>query len=466
LDTDRRPEIANLVGHTMVDFNQMKTFLKDPLILTEGHGIRVTDDQKRQYIDGISGVFAMSLGHSADAIIDAITKQLKTLAFSSPIMATNQRALELVGELIRLTGGRMQHVKLLGSGSEATEMSMRIARQFHRQTGAPGRYKIISFYHGYHGTTMGALSATGWPKIKAPYEPLGTGFIHVNPPICGQRLDSHDHAVCGRHTLKDLRKTILAEGPETVAAMILEPVMLTAGVRVPPLGFLEGIREMCDELGVLLIYDEIVTGFGRLGTWFAAEHFGVWPDVMCVGKGISAGYAPLSAVMMTERVGACFWGAPDENVQFQGGHTHASNPVSAAAGLATIRAIENADVFSNVEQSGRRLATRLAALEEECDQIAEVRGLGLLFGVEFAHARSAGRPLPDSVAFASAVQRQSKERGLLVRASPHIATLAPPLVTTIDEIDEIADIFSESVRSVAETYVSTGRVDIEVGFGL
>lgn len=466
MDSKGSGALDSLVSHTMVDFNQMKTFSKDPLILRSGAGVRVTDTHGRQFIDGISGVFAMSLGHSAEAVINAITQQLRTLAFSSPIMATNERAVELVGELIRLTGGRMQYVKLLGSGSEATEAAMKMARQYHRQSGAPGRYKIISFYQSYHGATLGALSATGWPKLKSAYEPLAPGFLHVHPPVCGRRSDSHDHAECGLRTLQQLRQTILAEGQDTVAAIIVEPVMLTAGVRIPPPGFLLGLRTMCDELGVLLIFDEIVTGFGRIGSWFAAERFGVWPDLMCLGKGISAGYAPLSAVIMTDKVGMSFWGEADQNLQFQAGHTHAGNPISAAAGLAAIRFIEHTDVFANVERSGCRLADRLAALEEECDHVGEVRGLGLLFGIEFVEGRRAGRPLPDSVPFASAVQREARQRGLLMRASPHIGTLAPPLISTTDEIDEIADILGDSIRAVAATFAQTHKVAVEVGFGL
>ena len=171
--------LQDLVGHTMVDFNQMKTFAKDPLILERGSGIRVTDVAGRTYIDGLSGVFAVSLGHSATPIVDAMTEQLRTLAFASPIMSTNNRALELVGALIDLTGGRMQHVKLFSSGSEATEAAMKMARQYHRQTGNPGKFKIQSLFKSYHGATLGALSATGWPKLKMAYEPMAPGFIKI-----------------------------------------------------------------------------------------------------------------------------------------------------------------------------------------------------------------------------------------------------------------------------------------------
>jgi adenosylmethionine-8-amino-7-oxononanoate aminotransferase len=459
-------DLSQMVPHVMVDFNQMKTFAKDPLILVEGNGIRVIDSHGHSYIDGISGVFAVSLGHSAKAVTQAMAAQLNRLAFASPIMSTNERALELVGELIELTGGRMQYVKLLNSGSEATEAAMKMARQHHRQSGEKGRYKIVSFYQSYHGATLGALSATGWPKLRAPYEPLAPGFIHVRPPICQHEPGLHDPISCALESFNELRDTIEHEGPETVAAVIVEPVMLTAGVHVIPIDYLKQLRAVCDELGVLLIFDEIVTGFGRLGSWFAAELFDVWPDLMCVGKGISSGYAPLSAVLLTARVGASFWGDPDDNLQFQAGHTHAANPVSAAAGLATIRAMKQGRVFENVAAAGRRLATRLAALEERCQFVGAVRGLGLLYGIGFVSDRATGEQFSASVPFAAAVQLAARKRGLLMRASPQICTLAPPLVTTIDEIDEIADILDEAVDEVMVKLRSSEGLKIEVGFGL
>ena len=464
--TTTTEKLQDLVSHTMVDFNQMKTFVKDPLVLTEGHGIRVTDSSGKSYIDGLAGVFAVSLGHSATPVIDAIIAQVQRLAFSSPIMSTNDRALELVGELINLTGGRMQYVKLLDSGSEATEAAMKIARQYHKQTGQAGRYKIVSFYHSYHGATLGGLSATGWPKLRAPYEPLAPGFIHILPPICDRSPPSHDHQECLLRCARDLRETILAEGPETVAAFIVEPVMLTAGVHPLPPEFLQSLRDLCDELGVLLIFDELVSGFGRLGSWFAAEHFGIWPDLMCVGKGISGAYAPLSAVLMTDEIGTAFWGNADKNLQFQAGHTHAGNPVSAAAGVATIRAIREQAVLENVARVGQHLGTRLDALKEQCECVGVVRGIGLLYGIEFVLNRSPWEPLPSSLPFATAVQRRARAHGLLVRASPHLATLAPPLIVTEAEVDEIVDILAISVDEVASTLRTTGTLDVEVGFGI
>jgi adenosylmethionine-8-amino-7-oxononanoate aminotransferase len=459
-------ELRELTRHVMVDFNQMKAFSSDPLILVEGDGIRVLDVEGNSYIDGLSGVFSVSLGHSNAEVIEAITAQLGRLAFASPIMATNNRALELAAELMALCAGRVDVVKQLGGGSESTEGAIKMARQYHRQTGNPTRYKNVSLYRAFHGATMGALSATGWARQRAPYEPLLPGFVHAQPPIPAYCRFCEGRGGCSLACARHIRDVIELEGPETVSSVILEPVMLTAGVRLPPPEYFSAVREICDETGVLLIFDEIVTGFGRLGHWFAADYIGVWPDIMCVGKGISGGYAPLSAILLTERVSSAFWGEPSDNRQFQAGHTFAGNPVSAAAGLAVIRYMREHDVLANAVAMGARLAERLEALPERSPYVGDVRGLGLLRAVEFVSDRSTGTPLPASLPFGTAVQQEARRRGLLVRASPQIVTFAPPLVVTAEEIDEIADIFEAAVLEVGAALVREGRLEVDVAFGL
>jgi adenosylmethionine-8-amino-7-oxononanoate aminotransferase len=458
-----RVDLRAAVRHVMVDFNQMQTFTTDPLIMVEGDGITLTDHEGRRYIDGLSGVFAVSLGHGNDEIIDAIAAQHRRLSFSSPIMTTTDRALELAAELIRITGGRYDVVKQLSSGSEATEAALKMARQYHRQSGSPERYKTISFYRSYHGATMGSLTSTGWPQLRAPYEPLVSGGIHAHapiPPSCRACTGS-----CTLGCLAQLRDVIEHEGRRTVSAIIVEPVMLTAGVHALSADYLHGLRALCDDTGVLLIFDEIVTGFGRLGAWFAAEQAGVWPDILCVGKGLTSGYAPLSAVLLTETVANAFWGNPADGLQYQAGHTFAANPVSAACGLAVIRYFEEHDVFDNVHARGDELAARLRAIAQRYPVAGELRGRGLLYCLDFVDPVTGG-PLSSEEPVGTAVQQAARRRGLLVRASPHNATLAPPLVLTADEANRIADIFEESVAEVNERVVSGAGVDLDVAFGL
>jgi len=449
--------------HVMVDFNQMKAFSADPLVMVEGKGITLTDTEGRRYIDGLSGVFAVSVGHGNEEVIAAITAQYRKLAFSSPILTTTDRALELASELMRLTGGRFDIVKQFCSGSEATEAAMKMARQYHRQSGSPERYKTISFYRSYHGSTMGALTATGWPQLRTPYEPFLPGGIRAHPPIPGACRSCKDSCTLG--CLGQLRDLIQSEGARTVSAIILEPTMLTAGVHEIPAEFLRGLRALCDETGVLLILDEIVTGFGRLGSWFACEQTGVWPDILCVGKGLTGGYAPLSAVLLTEKVGKAFWGEPSQGVQFQAGHTFASNPISAACGLAVIRYIEQHGVLENVRQRGPELEARLRQIVERYPIAGRVRGRGLLYCIDYVDPKTGG-PLPANQPFGTAVQRAALRRGLMLRASLHNNVLAPPLIVTAEEVSRIADLFEESVAEVDEQVRVHGGVDLAVSFAL
>lgn len=456
-------DLREATRHVMVDFNQMRAFAADPLIMVEGDGIRLTDHEGRRYIDGLSGVFAVSLGHGNAEIVDAIVAQHRRLSFSSPIMTTTDRALELATELIRVTGGRFDVVKQLSSGSEATEAALKMARQYHRQSGSPERYKTISFYRSYHGATMGALTSTGWPQLRAPYEPFVAGGLRAHPPVPGSCRACTGSCTLG--CLAQLRDVIEHEGPRTVSAVIVEPVMLTAGVHSLSDEYLRGLRALCDETGVLLVFDEIVTGFGRLGAWFAAEQAGVWPDILCVGKGLTSGYAPLSAVLLTERVASAFWGSPADAVQYQAGHTFAANPVSAACGLAVIRYFEEHGVLENVRARGAELESRLRSIAGRYRIAGELRGRGLLHCLDFIDPATGG-PLSPSQPVGSAVQRAARRRGLLVRASPHNTTLAPPLVVTSAEVTEIADLFEESVAEVDERMASGAGVDLDVAFGL
>jgi adenosylmethionine-8-amino-7-oxononanoate aminotransferase len=461
--TQTSQDLRDLTRHVMVDFNQMKTFSSSPLIMVEADGIRLTDDAGSSYIDGLSGVFAVSLGHGNDEIIDAIAAQHRRLSFSSPIMTTTDRAIELAAELIRLTGGRFDVVKQLSSGSEATEAAIKMARQYHRQSGSAERYKTISFYHSYHGATMGALTQTGWPQLRAPYEPFLSGGIRVHPPV-----SSTCRACAGSCTLgclAQLRDVVEGESPRTVSAIIVEPVMLTAGVQVLSQEYLQGLRALCDEYGILLIFDEIVTGFGRLGDWFAAEQVDVWPDILCVGKGLSSGYAPLSAVLLTEKIGAAFWGDASDALQYQAGHTFAANPISAACGLAVIRYFEEHGVLENVRARGAELEARLRAIAERYPICGELRGRGLLYCLDFVDPASGG-PLGADAPVGTAVQMAARRRGLLHRASIHNSTLAPPLVVTAGDVTEIADIFEESVAEVSGRVEAEGGVKLDVGFGL
>lgn len=421
----------------MVDFNQMQAFGRDPLILERGAGIRVWDVFGKEYIDGLSGVFTVNLGHGIGEIVDAAAAQARQIAFTAPTMATNPAALHLADLLIRITPEQYSTVKFFSGGSEVTEAAIKLARQFFLQTGQGRKFKIISRYQSYHGGTGHAMAASAQADWKWRFEPLASGFIHVTPPArpgCAacQRADA-----CTLACVDLIEEAIVNEHPETVAAVIAEPIMLSAGVQIPHPDYFPRLRELCDRHHVLLIYDEIITGFGRTGRLFGAERVGAWPDIICCGKGISGGYAPLSAILIADRVARPFWGEAETGVQFWAGHTYGGNPVACAVGEAAVRYLLDHDLVANAERVGGYLAGCLREIANRQPAISEIRGVGLLLGVAFH------QPI------GKAVYDACRRLGLLLRPGGDFVGIAPPLCTTEAEADEIASILESGIAEVS-----------------
>jgi putrescine aminotransferase len=443
-------EYANVIPSLFLDFMQMQAFAKAPMVFVEGSGARLKTEDGREFIDGLSGVFTTSLGHGNRAVVAAITRQLERLAFAPPLHGTNPAALELTTLLLRIAPEAVTAVKLFSGGSEATEAAMKLARQYQRQTGQVRRYKILGRYGAYHGATMGALSAGGGRERKAIFEPLGVGFLHVHPPQCYRCPFDQSYPSCGRTCAELIGRTIEAEDPETVAAVIVEPISISsAGFVVPPPDYLPRLRAICDRYGVVLIYDEIITGFGRLGAMFASEYYGAAPDITCCGKGMSGGYAPLSAILIRDRIARAFYGEEDDNVQFHHGHTFGGNPVACAAGVAVLGEFLARDVVGNARERGAQLRARLEEMVERHAMIGDVRGAGLLQGIELVRDRHTKRPFPASTRPGKVIERAARERGLLLRCGGDFIAFAPPLTISAEEIDRMAGLLDESI-AVAE----------------
>jgi len=423
-------------ARVMVDFTQMKSFGQDPLILERGDGIRVTDVFGQTYIDGLSGVFTVNLGHGVQELVDVAAAQARQIAFTAPTMATNPPALRFADLLIGITPEQYTTVKFFTGGSEANEAAIKLARQFWLQAGHPRKYKVISRYRSYHGGTGQAMAASAQTAWKWKFEPFAPGFVHVTPPArpgCAacRRADS-----CTMACLDLLEQAVVEEHPETVAAVIAEPVMLSAGVHIAHPEYFPRLRELCDNHNVLLIYDEIITGFGRTGRLFGAERVGAWPDILTCGKGISGGYAPLAAILIADRVSEAFWGEPEAGVQFWAGHTFGGNPVSCAVGEAAVRYLLDHDLIGNADRIGSYLAEQLDAVAAREPAIAEVRGIGMLRGVAF------------TTPIGQRVYDAARRRGLLTRPGADWVGVAPPLCTTRDEADEIAAILEGAIVEV------------------
>ena len=448
-----KESIAEKTKRIFIDFVQIKSFGEDPLILVDGDGIYVTDVGGKRYIDGLSGVMTCNLGYKNRPIIDAITEQLGRLHFSMPMYATNEQVLDLAKKIIDITPPQFNTMKFLSGGSEVTESAMKIARQYHRQTGKPHKYKIISRYWSYHGGTMGSLAASGGASRKQFYEPYGAGYVHVPPPFCYRCPYGLEYPSCEVACATAIEQFIKGEGPDTVAAVIAEPVILSGdGFVVPPDEYFPILREICDRYDVLLIYDEIIPGFGRLGEMWGAEAVGAWPDIIAGGKGMSAGYYPLSVVVMADKVASAFWGEPEEEAQYHAGHTYGGNPVAGAAGIAAIDQLVQNDYPGRVRELGKLLMAKLEPLQDRHAVIGQVTGKGLLVGIEYVRDRETHEPFPEALAFGKKVDLACRKRGLVTRPSTHVQVLAPPFITTPDQLDDIVSIVDEAIEETTRTY--------------
>src|SRR5437016_8212623 len=363
--------------------DQMAEWSKQPLIMARADGVYYWDVNGKRYLDALSGIYVAAVGHNNRRIIDAIRRQLDTLTFSPVMHGTNPVAVQLANLLAELAPGDLSCVKFQCGGSEVTEAALKLARQYHKRTGSPGKYKIISRYLAWHGSTLGSLSASGLKSRKTVNEPLAPGFLHVFPPTCYRCPFGKRYRECGITCATLVGDVIEMEDPDTVAAVIVEPIGHTGGIIDPPEEYLPLLREICDRYNVLLIFDEIITGIGRTGRMFAAETFGVLPDVLCLGKGLSGGYVPLSAMICRRPIADAFWGPIAENPGFVEGHTFEGNPVSCAAGIAVLREILERDLCGNARTQGLRLQAGFEKLAKKYGVIGDIRGKGLFLGMEF-----------------------------------------------------------------------------------
>jgi adenosylmethionine-8-amino-7-oxononanoate aminotransferase len=440
-----------------LDFMQMREFSKHPLVMKSAKGVWYEDVNGNRYLDGLSGIFVVNVGHGNGRVIDAMVKQLHELAFNPPLHSTNVRALELADLLASLTPGDLHTVKLFSGGSEATEAAMKLARQYHKQSGNPRKYKVISLYDGYHGSTMGALAASGVTKRKVTFEPFGPGYLHVFAPTCYRCPYGLDYPNCEVLCARVIEDVIKKEDPSTVSAFIVEPISNTAGITTPPDDYFRILREICNRYNVLLIFDEVITGFGRTGSMFAAQTFGTTPDIICMGKGMASGYAPIGGIAFADRIADAFLGTEEEQVQFNHGHTFGGNPLSCAAAIANIGEIKDRNLLQRAQESGLKIVKRLQELDDR-GIVGDIRGKGLLIGAEFVRNRKTKEQFDERLRFGIQVGKRTLDRRVLLRYDPNWIAFAPPLIIENNEVDMMMNAFDESlddVLVVANSHKST-----------
>jgi putrescine---pyruvate transaminase len=437
LETDRRYLVHPL--HHPDDHRQ-------PLVVVEGKGAILRDAEGREYIDGLSGLWNVNVGHGRGELADAASEQMRRIAFASAyIGATNEPAVRLAEKIVGHAYPNSAAVYFTTAGAESNESSFKFARYYWKIKDKPEKTKIISRIHAYHGVTMAAMSATGMAAYHKMFGPLVPGFIQVPPPYAYRWSGNEEPGIVAADAVE---KAILTEGPETVAAVIAEPVMGAGGVIVPPPSYFPRLREICDHYEILLIADEVITGFGRTGRWFALGHWGVEPDLVSFAKGVTSGYLPLGGVIASKRVHDAIESAPADR-KFMHAATYSGHPVCCAVGLRNVEIIESEGLVERAAVMGRRL---LDGLEELRDLavVGDVRGLGMMCGVELVSDRDTKAP---ALGVGARFVREALARGLLPRiragsADPPIGDticLAPPLSTPTAVLDRIPEILRDAL---------------------
>jgi adenosylmethionine-8-amino-7-oxononanoate aminotransferase len=426
-------------------FTRMSSYARGEVpVIVRGSGQYVFDQSGKRYLDGLSGLFVSQIGHGRREVAEAGARQGSELAYFPLWSYAHPRAVELAQRLADLAPGDLNQVFFTTSGSEAVEAAWKLAKQYFKITGEPGRYKVLSRDIAYHGTSMGALAITALPGIKEPFEPLTPGGVRV-PNTNFYRAPSFvagDLTAFGRWAADEIERAILREGPASVAAVYLEPVQNSGGCFPPPPGYFQRVREICDRYGVLLVSDEVICAFGRLGYYFGAQRYGYQPDIITFAKGVTSGYAPLGGMLVSDRLMEPF---SEGTATFLHGVTFAGHPVSCAVALANLDVFEKEDLLGNVRahEAGFR-----ATLEKLADLpiVGDVRGDGYFYGIELVKDKATRQTFSDDESerlLRGFLSTALFDAGLICRADDRgdpVIQLSPPLTCGQEHFDEMEQI--------------------------
>lgn len=410
-----------------------------PPIMISGDGVRVTDAEGNVWIDAHGGYASVNAGYGQTAIADAMLEQMRKLTYF-PQGTTTVPLIQLVEKLGELAPDNLERVWPVSGGSEANETAVKIARAYHKRRGDNGRYKVISRRGSYHGATGGVMWM-GASSGLSDFEPAMPGMLYApQPNFYRCEFGSRTPSECAERSARAVEELILLHNPDTVAAFIGEPI--ASGLAAPTDEYWQMVREICDRYGVILIADEVVTGFGRTGRMFAMERFGVLPDIMTVAKGITSSYLPLAATIAGTHVADAFAG--EDNI-FRQALTFGGHPVTAAVALKNIEIIERDDLVGNSERMGAYFLEQLEELKARHPSIGDVRGIGLLLGLEFVSDRESKALFDESLQVSRRLTEKMRERGVIMRFNADKVTLGPPLCITADDIDEIITALDGSI---------------------
>jgi adenosylmethionine-8-amino-7-oxononanoate aminotransferase len=435
-------ELAN--QHLWIYFSQLKKS-GELAVIERGEGSYVFDNKGKRYIDGLAGLFLTNVGHGRTELAEAAYEQMTNLHFFPLWVHAHPTAIELAAKLAELAPGDLNRVFFTTGGGEAVETAWKLAKQYFRAIGQPNRYKVVARDLAYHGTTLGALAITGIEAIRSPYAPLPPGAFHARNTAAYRAVE--DGEALAEACANDIERIILEEGPETVAAVILEPVQNAGGCFPPPPGYFQRVREICDRHGALLISDEVICAFGRIGHMFACERYDYQPDIITCAKGMTSGYAPLGATIVSERVAEPFL---DSDQIFMHGMTYGGHPVGCAVGLANIEIMERENLPGRVLEYQDAFRQELETLRD-LPIVGDVRGAGYFYGIELVKdkatkgrfsAEESNRLLRDFLS------PRLFDLGLICRAEDKgepVIQLSPPLVAGPEEFQEITRILRQAL---------------------
>lgn len=409
-----------------------------PIVVASAEGVEITDINGHTALDAVGGLWNVNLGYSCQPIKDAIAEQLSTLPYYSTFRGTsNAPAVELSHALTEwFAEDGLTRAFFSSGGSDAIDTALRLSRQYHRIRGELDRTKFISIRQGYHGTHFGGASINGNAKFRRNYEPMLPGCYHIPAPWTYRNpFGEADPARLAELCTALLEEEIKFQSPDTVAAFIMEPVLGSGGIIVPHASFMPRVREICDKYGVLLIADEVITAFGRTGAWTGARLWGVKPDISCIAKGISNGYFPFGATMITEKIADAFEGNRDAFGSIGHGYTYSAHPVGAAAALATLLETQKLNVADNAAARGDELLAACRALQSQHEIVGDVRGKGLMVGLELVVNREYREPANKSAM--ENVLATAYEQGVMIRVSGNNIILSPPLIITAEHVTAI-----------------------------
>ncbi|MGJ9384996.1 adenosylmethionine--8-amino-7-oxononanoate transaminase [Salipaludibacillus sp. CF4.18] len=432
--------------HLWLPFTQMKDYDEDPLIIESGDGIKVKDIHGKEYFDGFSSVWLNVHGHRKKELDNAIKNQLEKIAHSTLLGMTNVPATKLAEKLIELSPEKLTRVFYSDSGAEAMEIALKMAFQYWKNIGRPEKQKFISMKNGYHGDTVGAVSIGSIDLFNKVYGALM--FESFNAPIPNvYRSELDDPAQCRDECLQTLEQ-LLVKSHEEIAALSIESMVQGAGgITVMPEGFLAGVRELCTKYDVLMIVDEVATGFGRTGKMFACDHEGVQPDLMAAGKGITGGYLPIAVTFTTEEIYEAFYDDYQTLKTFFHGHSYTGNQLGCAVAIENIRLFESEKITEQVAQKSEALHAILHELDT-LPHVGDIRQLGFMCGIELVQSRETKKAYPSEKRVGYQVSLKMRELGMLTRPMGDVIVFMPPLVSTKEELEAMVAIMKEAINEV------------------